>query len=317
MLLSETFGDPFDEAYFAWWLDRNPAGQGYLTTVEDADGATAGVHGMSFVRWSVDGAERQFGVSIAAATDPRFRGRGVFRALEEVHDAEAGAAGAEVGLAYNPSPASWPVFVGPLGWQPLRVLRVWARPLRPRGLLAAVGRGTGGSMPGPVATHPEAGGVRIARLARPDGDADRLWARVAPAYGSAAARTASYLAWRYVDAPRPYRLLGAYRDGELAGLAVVGFAERRGIAAGTLADLVADPADRTVVRALLAAAARELRPGIDLLIALEPPRALRRVFLASGLVPTPRTLRIAAAALRPEGRLDLPWTFTLGDFDFM
>ena len=45
-----------------------------------------------------------------------------------------------------------------------------------------------------------------------------------------------------------------------------------------------------------------------------PARAAWR-FLAAGFVPTPKPIRVLAKKLRPEGNLDGPWQFQLGDFD--
>ena len=67
--------------------------------------------------------------------------------------------------------------------------------------------------------------------------------RAAAGYGSHFSRDAEYFNWRYLDSPRDYRCFGAYRGGELAGVAVVGHTFKHGVSAGFLADLVAAPSD--------------------------------------------------------------------------
>ena len=96
------------------------------------------------------------------------------------------------------------------------------------------------------------------------------------------------------------RILGAFRGNSLAGL--LAWRPSRGRVA-------------VVCHALgeigqLLRATGSARPTI----ALVPPEQ-RGAFLAAGFVPTPKPIRVLAKKLRPEGNLDGPWQFQLGDFD--
>jgi hypothetical protein len=151
-------------------------------------------------------------------------------------------------------------------------------------------------------------------------DLDALGTRARAAYGRHFVRDAEYFNWRYLDSPRDYRCFGAYRDIELAGVAVVGHTFKHGVSAGFLADLVAAPEDDEATRALLARALDEVRGGADALVLLPPPaRTQRRALLASGFLPTNKRLRFVGKPLRDGVRLDErggAWHFTLGDFVF-
>jgi hypothetical protein len=149
---------------------------------------------------------------------------------------------------------------------------------------------------------------------------DDLGRRAAAGYGSHFVRDAEYFNWRYLDSPRDYRCFGAYRAGELAGVAVVGHTFKHGVSAGFLADLVAAPDGAREVRALLSRAVAEVRGGADALVLLPPrSRVLRRALIRSGFAPTNTKLRFIGKPLLDGVSIDESadaWHFTLGDFDF-
>jgi hypothetical protein len=151
-------------------------------------------------------------------------------------------------------------------------------------------------------------------------DFDALGRRAAAGYASHFVRDAEYFNWRYLDSPRDYRCFGAYRTGELRGVAVVGHTFKHGVSAGFVADLVTEPDARGEIRALLLRAADEVRGGADALVLLPPPSSsARRALLRSGFAPTNKQLRFIGKQLRQGARLDGrkgAWHFTLGDFDF-
>jgi Acetyltransferase (GNAT) domain len=280
-----------------------------------------GVAAMSFFRTALDGTPTRLAIPVTVATDPRYRGQGVFSALERENERAAAEAGSPLTVTF-PNAASHPIFVNRLGWTDLPKLRLWARPLR----LGAVARY--------VLRRPgERGGLRASSTApssefgldvRPvDGfgpELDALGRRAATGYGSHFARDAEYFDWRYLDSPRDYRCFGAYRGEELAGAVVVGHTFKHSVSAGFLADLVAAPGDGDAVRALVARAVEEVKGGADALVLLPPPsRAQRRALLRAGFAPTNKRLRFIGKVLRDGARLDErkgAWHFTLGDFDF-
>jgi len=305
---------------FAWWFDRNPAGEGIVSLAVD-DGEVVGVAAMSFFRTALDGSELRLAIPVNVATDPRYRGQGVFSTLELENEAAAAAAGSPLTVTF-PNGASYPIFMSRLGWIDLPRLRLWARPLR-AGAVVRYLLGRAGERGGLRARHDALRtirGLEVRAVERFDPEMDELGRRAAAGYGSHFVRDAEYFNWRYLDSPRDYRCFGAYRGGELVGVAVVGHTFKHGVSAGFLADLVTTPHEADPVRALVARAIEEVRGGADALVLLPPPaRADRRALLARGFAPTNKRLRFIGKVLHDGARLDErkgAWHFTLGDFDF-
>ena len=319
-MMDAVWGAHMPDDEFDWWFERNPVGPQLISLAED-DGKVVGVAAMSFFRLRLDGREETVAMPVHVATDPGYRGRGIFPRLELVNEQAAAGAGSPITLTF-PNAASHPIFVGRLGWEDLPGRRVWARLLR----VGAVPRyflGKPSPSGGLNAADPQPrtiGGFRIEPLAEFGPEADALWQEAAAGYGSHLVRDAAYLNWRFAAAPREYRAFGAFEGNRLAGIAIVGYAYRHGVAGGFLADLIAPPSARRATRALLRRCLDEVRGGADALIALPPPsRAQRQAFLEVGFLPTWKNVRMIGKVLRPEGRLAhdaRAWHFTFGDFDF-
>ena len=305
---------------FAWWFDRNPAGEGIVSLAVDGDDVV-GVAAMSFFRMLLDGVETRLAIPVNVATDARYRGRGVFSTLEHENEAAAAAAGCPLTVTF-PNARSYPIFVNRLGWIDLPRLRLWAKPLRISGVLRyALGRsGELGRMRPPSAATRTVRGLQVVPVERFGPELDDLVRRAAAVYGSHFVRDAEYFNWRYLDSPRTYRCFSAYRDGELVGVVVVGHTFKHGVAAGFVADLVAAPDGAAETRALLGRAVDEVEGGADALVLL-PPRApaQRRALLRAGFAPTNKKLRFIGKTLHDDARITESadaWHFTLGDFDF-
>ena len=222
-----------------------------------------------------------------------------------------------------PNAKSYPIFVQRLGWIDLPRLRLWARPLRLSGVVRyALGR---------TGERGDDASAELGRARRSAGSTSvrssasaRIWTRSASGqprgYGSHFTRDAEYFNWRYLDSPRDYRCFGAYRGGDLVGVAVVGHTFKHGISAGFLADLVAAPEDGTAVRALAARALDEVKGGADAVVVLAPRvTAHRRALARAGFAPSKTVLRFIGKTLHEDAWIDErpeAWHFTLGDFDF-
>jgi hypothetical protein len=307
-----------DDAEFEWWFDRNPVGRRLISLGVDGE-RVVGVAAMSFFRMILEGAEREVAIPVHVATEAPYRRQGIFSELELSNEREAAEDGSPITITF-PNAASHRIFVGRLGWIDLPGRRVWARPLRAAGVVRYFARRPS-PVGGLVAESRESrrdGAVRIESLQRFPPEVDEVWRAAAPSYGNHVIRDAQFLNWRYADTPRTYRRFGAFRDGRLRAVAIVGHTVKQGVSSGFLADLVSEPAADEERVALLRRAAAEL--DADALIAL-PPRGLeqRRSFLRAGFLPTNRKIRFVGKVLNPDGRLDprpAAWHFTLGDFDF-
>jgi GNAT superfamily N-acetyltransferase len=319
-LLARVGTTQLSDEEFAWWFDRNPAGDGIVSLAVDDD-EVVGVAAMSFFRTALDGTVTRLAIPVNVATDPRYRGQGVFSTLERENETAAAETGAPLTVTF-PNAASHPIFVNRLGWSDLRRLRLWARPLRASAVVRyALGRsGTRGGLRAPDERTRSMRGLEVRPIDRFGPDFDALGGRATAGYGSHFVRDAEYFDWRYLDSPRDYRCFGAYRRSQLVGVAVVGHTFKHGVSAGFLADLVTAPDGVDETRALLVRAVDEVRRGADALVVLPPPsRATRRALVASGFLPTNTRLRFIGKPLREGVRLDgrkQAWHFTLGDFDF-
>ena len=319
-LLARVGTTQLSDEEFAWWFDRNPAGEGIVSLAVDG-GEVVGVAAMSFFRTALNGTVTKLAIPVNVATDPRYRGQGVFSTLERENEAAAVDAGSPLTVTF-PNGASYPIFMSRLDWIDLPRLRLWARPLRAAAVLRYVlGRpGRRGGLLQLDESPRSIRGVEVRMVERFGPDMDALGRACAAGYGNHFVRDAEYFNWRYLDSPRDYRCFGAYRDGALAGVAVVGHTFKHGVSAGFLADLVVAPGGRNALRALLSRAVAEVRGGADALVLLPPPGGVeRRTLLAAGFAPTNKRLRFIGKELSDGARLDArggAWHFTLGDFDF-
>jgi GNAT superfamily N-acetyltransferase len=167
--------------------------------------------------------------------------------------------------------------------------------------------------------------VAVTPLERFDEEFDRWWAGVEPAFGCVVRRTSRTLAWRYLDHPsHGYRCFAA-RDGHsLRGVVVVRVGQSRGLPAGFISEVLADPGDRAALDSLIAHATaffaspdRET-PVFVRCAVLHP--AFERVLRRAGFLRVPSPIRwmmihpAGAAALGPLVERER-WMLSAGDSD--
>jgi GNAT superfamily N-acetyltransferase len=266
---------------FEWFFERNPAGGGVLSAAEE-DGRVLGVLAMSRARAVVDGREQHVAFAVHAVTHPAARGKGIFSELELRNEARVAADGVGLALGFT-NPMAGPILVGRLGWRDLYRMRLWARPLLPR-------------KPAEPPT-----------VARFEGRHEEAWRAVAPRWGSSLVRDPAFLDWRYVDAPKRYRVFDSPN-----GYAVLGEAVRKGVRTAVVCDLVGPPRE---ARALLRRCLRAARGGARVAIGVPAPDQ-RSAYLSLGFVPTPMTIRVIGKPLRDDAALPVRWHFAPGDTDF-
>lgn len=277
-LMRETYADrAMSEAEFDWWFDGNPVPPRVVSAAREEDGAPLGVLAMTPVRTDACLAA----CSVHGVTTPAARGRGVFTTLERHNEEAVAAAGVAWAFAFT-NPRTGPIFLGPLGWEDVAPLRLWARPRRVR----RTGRGgfrTAPSCPPFEARHEVDFAAHHVR------------------------RGADYLTWRFSRSPRGYHRVEA--EGGWAVLAVTVW---HGFSVAVVCEAVGPRPARLVRRALATA-------DTDIALALVNPGE-ERAYLAAGFLPTPRSIPFVARRLRedapplPHGRA--AWRFTLGDMDF-
>lgn len=292
-LMAEVWGESASAEDFDWWYERNPTGPRLLSLVLDGD-RVAGASGMSLYRVRLGGEESLVAFALDAATHADYRGKGLWSVLELHNEQECARAGAAAVLGF-PNPVSGPILVGKLGWRHLARLRLWARPL---------------SLRASESTWRDGGGDTLARF---DAEAEDVYRRASTRWTNHVVRSADYLNWRFVDSPRPYRILAARRDGRLQGWAVVTHKRFQGRAVGVVADLVAR--DDRSASSLLRRAARSVRAQALVALVSRPERGR---YLAAGFVPTHKAIRFIGKPLAPDVELAADrdaWHLVLGDAD--
>lgn len=298
-LMEAVWGERPDGEAFDWLFDRTPVRPGLVTLVED-EGEVAGVGALSWFRAKVDGVAQPVSAAVWMATHPGHRGKGVFQFVELENERIAAEQGDRLVLGFT-NPEAGPIYVAKLGWVDVYRPRLWARPLRP---VAAAKGVLGKAVPTDTGLPAPRGGRRLGRFGPRH---EELYRRVSASWPAHVVRDADYLNWRFVDAPKEYRVLE--RDG---GYAVVGHSIYHGVSAGYVADLVATGAREAF--GLLRAVVAEARGGADLVVAIPPP-GLRPAFAAAGFVPTHLTLRVIGKSLVPGTAVPGDWYFALGDTD--
>jgi GNAT superfamily N-acetyltransferase len=290
--------DPHYEQFLHWKHRENPFGVS-PAWVALHDGVVVGYR--TFLRWEFltdDGRVLRAVRAVDTATDPAYRGLGIFRTLTLQGVSELTLAGD--GIVFNtPNDQSRPGYLK-MGWTLARRLPVGVLPRRPRSVLSMVSS----RVPASLWSEPTDVGLDATTAFGEREVAEQLIAH-APASGVRTNRTPDYLAWRTRFGPLRYRLLLAH-DGDPAGGGLVFRLRRRGdaVEAAIIEQLV--PNRRTgaaLVRRLL----RET--GADYAIGL-------RTGPSAGLVPLPRqgpllTTRPLAASPPPPG----DWGLTLGDVE--
>jgi GNAT superfamily N-acetyltransferase len=245
-LMERVWGERPPEEELAWFYERNPVRPASVLVAELAGRSVATV-AIHFTRMSIGGRELEVGMPLRVATDPDYRGRGIFARLEAENEERVAALGTRL-LLTVPNAASTPVFLGRLGWRTLPRLRVWAR------LGLPLGRRKG---PGEV--------ERFDELAPLAGAGDRVL------------RDRRWLNWRFAEAPRPYRLL----EGD--GYAVTGLHGRFGVVACLEGRMLAQAAASSGRALLIASPPPRRRRSYALAGYLPTPRAF--TLLGRALVP--------------------------------
>jgi predicted N-acetyltransferase YhbS len=203
-LIGRVWGKRPAEDELAWFYEGNPVRPASVLLAEE-DGKTVGTTALSFVQMSLGGERREVGMAVRLATDPDYRGRGIFAGLMSAQEEQARELGVGLLLSVT-NDASTPILVDRLEWSRLAPLRLWmrAKARRGRSWAPAIGRF----------------------------DADPP----SPGSGDRVLRDAAWLNWRFVEGP------GLYTRLVEEGYAVAGRWRGFGVVAAMAGDLLRDVA---------------------------------------------------------------------------
>ena len=300
-LLRATIGwaaDGTDQEFF-WWKHRdNPFGTSPAWVAMDG-GRVAGYR--TLLRWrfiTAEGKPVSVVRAVDTATDPAYRGQGIFRRL--TLDAVADLTRAGNAFVFNtPNDNSRPGYLS-MGWSVVRHLPVGVLPSGPRALVTMARSRTASEL----WSEPTQAGLD-ARIALTDNAVcDGLLAH-APAAGLRTDRTAEYLRWRTSFEPLRYRVL--LRDpGDPSAGGVIFRVRKRGAGLEAVIAELLVPSARVGIGLLRRVVAET---GADYAIGL-------RTGPSAGLLPLPGqgpllTARTLARAVPPAA----DWALTMGDIE--
>lgn len=312
--------------FYRWKHVHNPFGPS-AGIVAEHEGRLVGVR--LFLRWRLmaAGTSHLAVRAVDTATDPDFRGRGIFRTLTLGLLAQLEEAG-EVDLVFNtPNGNSRPGYLK-MGWSMVGTLPVLVTPVRPgrflRGVRAA-SRATAmadprhhASAPPPRAAHAAPfEDVRSVLTSRPL-EVVALLADGRRPEGLHTPRTLEYLQWRYADAPDlDYRCIPLETSGRLYGLAFGRLRARGRLDEFTLSELVIRDGDRQTAAALMKAVRRS---GADHVAThAAPGTEASSVALRCGYLPVPRyglgLVVNPRRSLPVDPRNPAAWQLSLGDLE--
>ena len=300
-LLRDTMGwaaDGTDQAFF-WWKHRdNPFGRSPAWVAMDG-ARVAGYRTLLRWRFITPAGKPVSAVrAVDTATDPEYRGRGIFRRLTLDAVADLTRAG-EAFIFNTPNDNSRPGYLS-MGWTPVRHLPVGVLPAGPSALVTMARSRTASEL----WSEPTEAGLDAPVALADDDVCDGLLAH-APTRGVRTDRSREYLRWRTSFAPLRYRLLLRDETDPEAG-GVVFRVRRRGAGLEAVVVELLVPSARAGI-GLLRRVLTET--GADYAIGL-------RTGPSAGLLPLPGQGPLLTG--RPLARAVPPakdWALTMGDIE--
>ncbi len=331
-------GETQDPALWDWLFAHNTSNSQFYCQVAESDGVVVAQFAALPVRLTHLDDEVAGLAGVQMATDPRFRGRGIFTALGK--ELQAAVAGERPVVFGFPNVVSAPTFYEKLDWVELRPFPVLVRPLgnvreavalrRPR--LAPLARiadvlEPAGLAPVWVARRAaERSGASVVLLDDFGEWTDGLWHRLRPLLGTCAVRDADFLRWRFCASPFPYIVYGLDRGAGPVGFAVLRLREGK---FADLMELMVPPGDRAGAGLLLGHAIREARSSgaVALRAMVSERHPHRAAFRRLGFLRMPARLRAAysfgvcvldRSAVTPNALLHIDdWYISGADLDYI
>ena len=300
--------------FFRWKHLESPFGPSFMLVAEDAD-RVVGLR--AFMRWRfrVAGGVVNAVRAVDTATDPVYRGRGVFSrltldALDRIRD--------QVDFVFNtPNEKSLSGYLK-MGWRIVGRIPVSVRVRRPLRFASQVHSARSAREPtsvppavaAPTAAEVLGGTGSLTRLLNAAGGSDALFSTP---------RDADYLRWRYAAAPLlDYRAVALEAAGRLRGLGIFRVRPRGALWEATIAEVIVAAGDGASAREVLREVIRSA-PVDHLTCHFPRPSAQARAALRSGFARSPGGMTFVVNPLRDELRPDPTriesWALSLGDLE--
>jgi GNAT superfamily N-acetyltransferase len=303
--------------FFRWKHLRNPFGRSFML-VGEADGRVVGLR--AFMRWEFRAADRTLLAvrAVDTATDPGYRGRGIFRELTlRAVDALRG----EVDLIFNtPNSQSRPGYLK-MGWRKVATVPVSVLARRPFRVLRAAGTLRSAVDSGsPVGGPPSVDAAPASGALDPSETLKSFLSEVSPADPRIhTSLSLQYLRWRYASVSRlDYRVISLEEEGRLLGLGVFRVRPRGPLWQTSVAEIIVRPGDRRSAVRLLRLI-RRAAPTDYLASSFPRGSTLAQASRRTGFLPSPGGLSLVVNPLRPDLEPDptelRSWALSLGDLE--
>jgi len=251
------------------WQHDHYLKRSFISWIIDPNDRIAGLYSSFFVDFRVEDSRRIAAQSIDTLTDVNYRGKGLFTKLAS--DVNKRLAADNTPFIYGfPNSSSAPGFFKKLGWEKIGdgTVPFLLRPLRLRYFIRQVmKRSSHKVLPLRQFT------MRHDRI-RPmqgfhDPSVDVLVSKFLDKTKYAICRDSNYLNWRFMQKPEEqYLVYGYYEAEKLKGFVVFVVKQKHGGNIGYLMELIYDPAEPAIGKALLRFATRAMRKtGADLVLA--------------------------------------------------
>lgn len=324
-LLSANFPDNVKarEAFTRWQYWENPFGTTVSWVAEAPDGRLVAHWAAVPVPLVLDGRRTRGAKGVDGATDPAFRGQGLFTKVGARMMADCANYGIDALLTHpNPDAAGGAERAGA---HLVSRIAAHVRPLDPVWMARRF------RIPRPAAAALAGAAFRVpagdahAVVDAPAPELDDLWAVAGAQVRNGVVRDAMWWRWRYVDRPeRPYAFVEARRSGRLTGAAVLTVAERFGGRFGLVLEYLA--VDARAAHGLTAGlgAAGAADGAVGLALAAIPDSPLGRLATGAGFRRLPRRLEprpLRFMVVDPHGDTAglaaRTWSMAWGDLDHL
>lgn len=331
-LLKAAFGKWQDEPYWYWMYRDRPGEEKPIIWVAEEEGRIVGHYALVPVAMFVDGSKMQGSQSVDTATDPQFRGRGIFQTLAKL--AYSDAESRRIAISYGFSVIGDPAYLGftkKLGWKHVGMMLSGVKVLNYLELIRALfakplQEGLGSTNEQAMKDSFDSlnmiiSNYEVKTLCCFDDEFESV-AEFSTKLGRIIVeRSVGYLTWRYVNKPvSSYIRLGCFSKGKPAGYLVLRLSRMGRRMDGRIVDLVAD-GERAIL-ALIRATSALLRTNVATLsILIQEKNPYIEILRSAGFEFKRSRLPLIARANNPatvsEGQLANPanWFVMQGDSD--
>ncbi len=250
-LFHDVFGPGYRVEDWWWQFRENPFSRPIIWVAENQDEVLAGHYCLIPVPYYHEGRSLKAAFSILSMVHPNFQRRGLLKKLAEACDKQLRDDGIALGLTFL-NDNSLPVYTTYFGWRkvfeilPVHFRIVDASVVLRRYTPLRFLQWAGGKLVGlayslisiPPSLFKRRARVPIAELAAVDARFDELWHEFSQGITSGVERNRQYLAWRFDQNPKSYRIFAAEANDHVRGFVIIREEIKFGVKMGYIAELI-------------------------------------------------------------------------------